>query len=65
MRQRHEYPLCMDAEDVKEALGISRAGAYTVMHRADFPLVKLGKRMIVPRDEFFSWLDRQINKVSG
>jgi len=66
MRQRPEdYPICMNAEDVQEVLGVSRAGAYTVMHSADFPLVKLGKRMLVPRDEFFDWLERQINKKTG
>lgn len=60
-QNREDFPLYMRAEDIAMAVGVSRAGAYTLMHRDDFPLVRLGKRMVVQRTDFFSWLDSKTN----
>ena len=47
-------------EDIAAVLGISRAGAYTLMRSKGFPTIYVGKRrMIVMRDKFISWLDEQ------
>lgn len=54
-----ELPLVLGAEDVSHLLGISRAGAYTLFHREDFPCVKINKRMLVERDKLLAWLDTQ------
>ena len=32
-----QLPLTLQASDLSSILGISRAGAYTLMHRAEFP----------------------------
>ena len=56
---REQLPLILNAEQVALILGISRAGAYQLFHRADFPCVKLGKRMIVKRNKLFAWIDAQ------
>jgi hypothetical protein len=29
------------------------------MHSEGFPLIRIGKRMIVPRDKFLEWVDNQ------
>ena len=48
------------AEDIAAILGISRAGAYTLMRSKGFPTIYVGKRrMIVLRDKFIAWLDEQ------
>ena len=56
-----QLPLALCAEDVAQALHISRGNAYNLLHREDFPTIHIGKRMIVPRDRFFEWMDRQIS----
>lgn len=57
-----QLPLMLNAEHVQAVLNISRAGAYQVMHREDFPLANIGKRMLVPKDKFLQWLDDQVSR---
>ena len=49
-------PPVLNATQVSEVLGISRAGAYNLMHREDFPTLQIGKRMLVPRDSLLIWI---------
>lgn len=55
-------PNCLRAEDIQNILGISRAGAYQLMHREDFPTIFIGKRMVVPEDKFREWIAEQANR---
>lgn len=55
----NELPLILNASDVAAVLGISRAKAYQLFHRLDFPTLKLDKRLLVRRELFFQWLDKQ------
>ena len=41
-------PKCLNADDIQAILKLSRAGVYTLMHREDFPTIRIGKRMLVP-----------------
>jgi len=54
-----ELPLMMNMTDVAAVLGISRAGAYKLAHSADFPAFQIGRRIVVSRENFLGWLDRQ------
>ena len=54
-----ELPLMLNAETVKNVLGISISSAYELMHEKDFPSIKIGNRMIVPKDKFREWLDKK------
>ena len=54
-----ELPLMMNMADVAAVLGISRAGAYKLAHSADFPAFQIGRRIVVSRENFLGWLDRQ------
>ena len=55
-----QLPVAVQAEDIAAVLGISRAGAYTLMRSKGFPTIFVGKRrMIVMRDKFIAWLDEQ------
>ena len=57
-----DLPLMLNAEDIQAVMNISRAGAYQLMHREDFPVIMIGKRMVVPRDKFLEWV-QQSTKV--
>ena len=54
-----ELPLMMNMADVAAALGISRAGAYKLAHSVDFPAFQIGRRIVVSRERFLEWLERQ------
>ena len=58
-----ELPLSLCADDVACVLGISRAGAYTLIKSKGFPKIKIGGRYIVPRDKFLDWINQ--NSTSG
>ena len=49
----------MNMADVAAVLGISRAGAYKLAHDSSFPAFQIGRRVIVSREKFIDWLDRQ------
>ena len=49
-----QLPITLCAEDVAQVLGISRAGAYTLMHSKGFPTIQIGKRMVVPKDKLLA-----------
>lgn len=55
-----QLPLALSADEVAQVLGISRAGAYTLMHSKGFPVLKVGKRLVVPKDKLLIWLDQKV-----
>ena len=57
-----ECRLTMKVSDLQQALGISRNQAYDLANRADFPAIRLGRKILIPRDAFLRWLDRQTSE---
>ena len=53
-----ELPLFLNAETVAKVLGIAPSSAYELMHEADFPVLKVGNRMVVPKERFVEWVER-------
>ena len=54
-----ELPLMLNAETIKNVLGISLTSAYELMHEKDFPSIKFGNRLIVAKDKFREWIDKK------
>ena len=54
-----DLPLTLTAPEVGEVLGISRAAAYELVRSKGFPRMKIGTRILVPRDKFLAWIDEQ------
>ena len=46
-------------------LGISRVGAYNLCHAKGFPSVRIGKRILIPRDRFLAWLNELPEVANG
>ena len=59
-----ELPLMLTVEEVAGVLGIGIAHAYEVARRRDFPTIKIGSRIIVPRDRLIQWLEEQADQKS-
>ena len=55
-----QLPIMLNADTVAQVLGISRANSYVLMHSDGFPVIKLGKRMTVPKDKLLAWIEAQI-----
>ena len=49
----------MTMTDVARFLRISRTSAYELLHRPDFPALRLGRRVRVMRDDLEQWLRAQ------
>lgn len=53
-----ELPLTLNVVQVAAVLlGISRAGAYELVHSEGFPTLKIGSRIVVPKDKLREWID--------
>ncbi len=53
-----ELPLFLNAELVAKVLGVSPSSGYELMHEAGFPVLKIGNRMVVPKEKFIQWVAR-------
>lgn len=47
----------LNTEEVAAALGCSVPTARNIMHRKDFPLVRVGKSMKVSKQAFLKWAE--------
>ena len=53
-----ELPLFLNARIVAQVLGIAPSSAYELMHESNFPVLKVGSRMVVPKEKFIEWVER-------
>ena len=51
-----QLPLFLNAELVSKMLGIAPSSAYELMHEKNFPTLRIGSRMVVPKDKFIEWV---------
>ena len=52
-----DLPLMLSVPDVASVLGISRAGAYELVRRDGFPALRIGSRIVVPKEKFMDWIN--------
>lgn len=58
-RSYDDLPLTLTVPEVGEVLGISRAKAYDLARSEGFPSMRIGTRILVPRDKLIRWIDEQ------
>ena len=54
-----DLPLFLNADTVAKVLGVSISSAYELMHQPDFPVVRVGSRMVVSKEKFMAWVSGQ------
>lgn len=54
-----DLPLFLNASLVAQVLGVSPSTAYELMHEPGFPVLRVGSRMVVPKEKFAQWVDAQ------
>jgi excisionase family DNA binding protein len=52
-------PAVLTMGHIQRTLGVAKKTAYDLVHRADFPAVRLGRTIRVPREAFLRWLEQQ------
>ena len=55
-----DLPLTLTAPEVGEVLGISRAAAYELVCSKGFPSMRIGTRILVPKDRLIAWINEQV-----
>ena len=51
-----DLPLFLNAATVAKVLGVSTSSGYELMHEKDFPMLKVGSRILVPKEKFVEWV---------
>lgn len=51
--------MALSVAEVQESLGIGRNAVYNLVNRADFPKIRMGRKIIIPREAFLRWLEQQ------
>ena len=52
-----ELPLFLNAATVAKVLGVSPSGGYELMHEQGLPALRIGNRIVVPKDAFVKWIE--------
>lgn len=53
-----ELPLFLNAAMVAKVLGIAPSSAYELLHEEDFPVLKIGNRLVIPKEKFIQWVEQ-------
>lgn len=60
-----DLPLFLNAELVAKVLGVSPSSGYELMHEPGFPVLKVGSRMVVPKEKFVQWVEEHTKGGEG
>lgn len=61
-RTYDDLPMFLNVATVAKLLGISQSSGYELMHEKDFPAIKIGSRIVVPRDKLVAWLEEKMTQ---
>jgi len=64
-KAKSNAPQTMTVMQVAAALQISRSKAYEIVRGNDFPKIRIGKRILVPRDAFHAWMEKNTMLTYG
>jgi excisionase family DNA binding protein len=62
IKSYEELPLFLSAQMVADVLGVSISSAYELMHENSFPSLRIGNRLVIPKDHFRRWVEEQVGK---
>ena len=57
-----DLPMFLHVATVAKLLGISQSSGSELMHEKDFPAIKIGSRIVVPRDKLVAWLEEKMTQ---
>ena len=54
-----DLPLTLNAREAAGVLRISKSKVYELARTESFPAVRIGKRVVIPRDKLIEWMNDQ------
>ena len=60
-----DLPGVLNVKELKDYLGISRAGAYQLLHREDFPTLHVASSLLVAKDKLLIWMEQNTDRVGS
>ena len=51
-----ELPLRLNVKQLAELLGVSDSIVYELIQEDDFPSLRIGKRIVIPKEELRKWI---------
>ena len=55
-RSYDALPLFLNSNTVSKVLGVTSSSTYELMHTEGFPTLRIGSRMVVPKEQFIQWV---------
>ena len=52
-----ELPIMLSVPQLAAVLNISRSGAYALVRSEGFPSLKIGSRIVIPKDKLQNWIN--------
>ena len=56
------WPLLLTVPQTAQLAQMGRAAMYALCRVPGFPVVKIGKKFLIPRDAFLRWMEEQAGK---
>ncbi|WKY47852.1 helix-turn-helix domain-containing protein [Eubacteriaceae bacterium ES3] len=57
--------LTYNVAEIAVLMGISKGNAYELTHRDSFPAIRIGRRILIPKQEFLTWLGAEARGEYG
>ncbi|MDY3019597.1 MAG: helix-turn-helix domain-containing protein [Oscillospiraceae bacterium] len=58
-----ELPLLLNVKQLAELLGVSDSSVYELIQKDDFPSLRIGKRIVIPKEELRKWISAHTKGV--
>lgn len=58
-----ELPLTLNAREAAAVLRISKSKVYELAQSESFPAIRIGKRVVIPRDKLIEWMNAQAEGI--
>ena len=58
-----DLPLTLKAHEVAAILRISKSKVYELAQSDSFPAIRIGKRVVIPRDKLIKWMNAQAEGI--
>ena len=58
-----DLPLTLKAREAAQVLRISKSKVYELAQSKSIPAIRIGKRVVIPRDKLIQWMNNQAEGI--
>ena len=58
-----ELPLLLNVKQLADLLGVSDSSVYELIQEDGFPSLRIGKRIVIPKEELREWISTHTKEV--